>query len=114
MRGGPLPEPDPVVAAAVRAAFGGKKKAPLAVTARDRLGAWMSDGLFAAAFGARGRPGSPPAMLALVTALQMAENLTDRQAADAVRARLDWKYALGLSLDDPGFDHTVLSEFRTR
>ena len=42
------------------------------------------------------------------------ENLTDRQAADAVRSRLDWKYALSLELTDPGFDHTVLSEFRTR
>ena len=110
----PLPEPDPVVAAAVRAAFGGKKKAPLAVMMRDRLGAWMNDDLFAAAFGTRGRPGLPPAQLAVVTVLQMAENLTDRQAAEAVAARLDWKYALGLRLDDPGFDHTVLSEFRAR
>src|SRR5438094_9508775 len=42
------------------------------------------------------------------------ENLTDRQAADAVRSRLDWKYALSLEVTDPGFDHTVLSEFRTR
>jgi hypothetical protein len=72
MRAVPLPEPDPVVAAAVRAAFG--KKAPLAVAVRDRLGPWMTDELFAAAFGARGRPGYPPAMLALGTALQMAEN----------------------------------------
>jgi len=42
------------------------------------------------------------------------ENLTDRQAADAVRSRLDWKYCLSLELTDAGFDHTVLSEFRTR
>jgi transposase len=42
------------------------------------------------------------------------EALSDRQAADAVRARIDWKYALGLELTDSGFDHTVLSEFRTR
>jgi transposase len=40
--------------------------------------------------------------------------LSDRQAADAVRGRIDWKYALGLSLIDPGFDHAVLSEFRSR
>jgi transposase len=46
--------------------------------------------------------------------LQYAENLSDRQAADAVRGRIDWKYALGLELSDPGFDSTVLSEFRTR
>jgi transposase len=44
----------------------------------------------------------------------MAENLTDRQAAEAVRDRLSWAYALGLSLEDTGFDHTVLCEFRTR
>jgi transposase len=43
-----------------------------------------------------------------------AEGLSDRQAADAVRSRLDWQYALSLELTDPGFDHTVLSEFRTR
>jgi transposase len=42
------------------------------------------------------------------------ENLTDRQAADAVRGRIDWKYALGLELTDPGFDFSVLSEFRSR
>ena len=114
MREVPLPEPDPVVAAAVRAMFAGKRKAPLAVTMRDRLGEWMTDGLFAPAFGARGRPGQPPARLAMVTVLQMAENLTDRQAAEAVRTRLDWKYALGLPLDDAGFDFSVLSEFRAR
>ncbi|MER5402392.1 transposase [Streptomyces sp. NPDC002599] len=55
-----------------------------------------------------------PAQLALVSVLQYAENLTDRQAADAVRCRLDWKYCLGLELDDPGFDFTVLSEFPGR
>ena len=57
----------------------------------------MADDLFAAAFGARGRPGWPPSRLALVTVLQFAENLTDRQAAEAVRTRLDWQYALGLA-----------------
>jgi transposase len=74
----------------------------------------MTDGLFASAFGTRGRPGEPPARLALVTVLQMTENLGDRQAAEAVRTRLDWKYALGLPLDDAGFDFSVLSEFRSR
>jgi len=113
MRAVPLPDPDPVVAAAIRKKYAGKK-APLAVTMRDRLGEWMTDDLFAAAFGARGRPGQPPARLAMVTVLQMAENLTDRQAAEAVATRLDWQYALGLALDEPGFDHSVLSEFRGR
>ena len=58
MRAVPLPEPDPVVAAAVRAMFAGKRKAPLAVTMRDRLGEWMTDELFAGAFGVRGGRGS--------------------------------------------------------
>jgi transposase len=62
----------------------------------------------------RGRPGISPGQLALVTVLQFAGNLTDRQAADAVRARIDWKYALGLELTDSGFDHTVLTGFRQR
>jgi transposase len=53
-------------------------------------------------------------MLALATVLQYLEGLSDRQAADAVQGRIDWKYALRLSLTDPGFDHTVLSEFRSR
>ncbi len=63
---------------------------------------------------ARGRPGWSPSRLALVTVLQRAENLTGRQAAEAVRTRIDWQYLLGLAWDDPGFDHTVLAEFRTR
>ena len=113
MRAVPLPEPDPVVAAAIRGKYA-RKRAPLAVTMRDRLGEWMADELFAVAFGARGRPGQPPARLAMVTVLQMAEDLTDRQAAEAVETRLDWQYALGLRLDEPGFHHSVLSEFRDR
>jgi transposase len=59
-------------------------------------------------------PARAPWRLALVTVFQFMEHLTDRQAADAVRSRLDWKYALSLDLTDPGFDHTVLSEFRSR
>jgi transposase len=91
-----------------------KTPRPLAVLIRDRLGQWLDDEAFAAAFGTRGKPGWSPSRLALVTVLQRAENLPDRQAADAVRVRLDWKYLLGLPVDDPGFDHTVLSEFRNR
>jgi transposase len=109
----PWPEPDPQVAAAIKAMYGSRKtERPLAVEIRDRLGQWLADEDFAAAFGIRGRPGWAPSRLALVTVLQRAEKLTDRLAAEAVRARLDWKYLLGLSLDDPGFDHTVLAEFR--
>ena len=55
--------------------------------------------------------GVSPARLALVSVLQHAENLTDRQAARAVACRIDWKYALGKELTAPGFDHSVLSEF---
>jgi transposase len=110
----PWPEPDPLIAAAIAAKYSGKRPRPLAVLIRDRLGEWLGDEDFAAAFGIRGRPGWSPSRLALVTMLQRAENLTDRQAAEAVRTRIDWQYLLGLPLDDPGFDHTVLAEFRGR
>jgi transposase len=112
----PWPEPDPQVAAAVRVMYYGSRKTepPLAVAVRDRLGEWLHDADFASAFGVRGRPGWSPSRLALVTVLQRAENLTDRMAAEAVRTRLDWKYLLGLALDDPGFDHSVLPEFRAK
>lgn len=69
---------------------------------------------FAALFPTRGQPAAAPGRLALISLLQFAENLSDRQAAHAVRSRIDWKYLLGLELTDTGCDHTVLSEFRTR
>lgn len=62
----------------------------------------------------KGQPAAAPWRLALVTLLQFAESLSDRQAADAVRSRIDWKYLLGLPLSYAGFDSTVLSEFRSR
>ena len=49
-----------------------------------------------------------------MTVLQFAEGLSDRQAAEAVRARINWKYLLGLELGDPGFHYSVLCEFRGR
>lgn len=61
-----------------------------------------------------GQPAASPWRLALICVMQFVENLSDRQAADAVRARIDWKYALSLSLTDSGFDFSILSEFRTR
>jgi transposase len=94
-----------------RAAF---PKGCLAMRARDVLGPLFTDEQFAVLFAARERPAWSPARLALVLVLQFVEGLTDRQAADAVRARLDWKYALGLDLCDPGFDASVLTEFRGR
>jgi transposase len=109
----PWPKPAEVIVAAVRAKYAWRE-APLAVQVRDRFGELFPDVEFESAFAGRGRPGWSPGRLALVTVLQMAEGLTDRQAAEAVRERLSWQYALGLDLDDPGFDHTVLSEFRAR
>src|SRR5262245_32683816 len=81
---------------------------------RDHLGMVYTDDRFAALFAVRGRPAETPWRLALVTVLQFAEGLSDRQAADAVRGRIDWKYALGLALDDKGFHYSVLCEFRAR
>lgn len=81
---------------------------------RDALGTIYQDQAFAHLFPDNGRPAQAPWRLALITVLQFAEELPDRQAADAVRGRIDWKYLLGLALDDPGFDFTVLSDFRAR
>ena len=94
-----------------RAAF---RKGSLYLRLRDELGTLYTDEDFAALYPSQGRPTLPAWRLALVTVMQFLENLSDRQAADAVRARIDWKYALGLELTDPGFDFSVLSEFRTR
>jgi transposase len=107
----PWPEVPAGTAKIARRAF---RKGSLAMRARDELGAWCSDEGFHGLYGTRGAPGISPAQLAMVTVLQFTENLTDRQAADAVRGRLDWKYCLGLALDDEGFDFSVLSEFRSR
>ena len=108
------PQPAPEIAAAIRAMYRGKRQAPLPVQVRDRLGELFADAAFTEAFGVRGKPGWSPGRLALITVLQMVEDLTDRQAAEALRCDLAWKYCLGLALDDPGVDHTVLSEFRSR
>jgi transposase len=94
-----------------RAAF---PKGCLAMRARDALGPLFTDEQFVELFAARGRPAWSPARLALVLVLVFVEGLTDRQAADAVRGRLDWTYALGLDLSDPGVDASVLTEFRAR
>lgn len=81
---------------------------------RDELGNIFADEQFAELYSTRGQPGLVPWRLALVTVMQFMENLSDRQAAEAVRARIDWKYALGLELTDKGFHYSVLSEFRGR
>ncbi|WP_406190407.1 transposase [Streptomyces sp. NBC_01017] len=81
---------------------------------RDHLAEVFDDALFAGAFPGRGAPARAPALLALVTVLQFTENLTGRQAAEAARDRLSWKYALGAELSDTGFDFCALSRFRAR
>jgi len=80
----------------------------------DNLGPLFSDSEFAELFSWQGQAGISPGLLAMVTVMQYMEGLTDRQAAEAVRGRIDWKYALGLALTDPGFDHSILSCFRGR
>jgi transposase len=104
----PIPEETVRVA---RAAF---PKGNVFMRMRDALGPIYSNPQFVHLFSQTGQPAEAPARLALVLVMQFAEGLADRQAADAVRSRIDWKYALGLELTDPGFDYSVLSEFRTR
>jgi len=81
---------------------------------RDLLGGFVRDHDLDRVYLLRGRPVEAPWRMALVTVLQFREGLSDRQAADAVRSRIDWTCALSLELTDPGFDYSVLSEFRTR
>jgi len=104
----PIPE---MTARIAKAAF---PKGNLYLRLRDELGTLYTDKDFAALYPKRGQPGLPAGRLALVTVMQFLENLSDRQAAEAVRARIDWKYALGMELTDTGFDFSVLSEFRDR
>jgi transposase len=89
-------------------------KGALAMRMRDLLGPVFADEAYVAAYGVRGRPGISPGQLMMVTVLQFVEDLPDRQAAEAVAGRIDWKYCLGLPLDHSGFDFSVLSEFRAR
>ena len=81
---------------------------------RDELGTIYDDAHFADLFPPQGRPAEAPWRLALVTVLQFADDLSDRQAAEAVRDRLAWKYLLGLELTDQGFHFSILSDFRAR
>src|SRR6266567_1206934 len=81
---------------------------------RDQFGEIYEDQSFASLFSTRGQPAEAPWRLALVCIFQFMEGLTDRQAAEAVEPRIDWKYALSLELSDPGFDFSVLSKFRAR
>jgi transposase len=107
-------KPDPIPEETARVARAAFPDGNLYVRMREALDAIYADEDFADLFPTRGRPAEAPWRLALVTIFQFAEHLSDRAAADAVRGRIDWKYALSLELTDAGFDHTVLSEFRTR
>lgn len=100
-----------LTAEVARAAF---PKGNVLLKVRDELGPIYDDERFAALYPALGQPAVSPGRLAMVTVLQFMEDLTDREAAEAVRSRIDWKYLLGLELHDPGFDYSVLSEFRQR
>lgn len=104
----------PIPADTARIARAANPKGTLAMWLRDELGAIYTDEEFADVYPERGQPALAPWRLALVTLVQYAEDLTDRQAAEAVRTRLDWKYLLGLELTDPGFDASVLTEWRAR
>ncbi|MFJ5802355.1 transposase [Streptomyces decoyicus] len=103
-----------IPALTVRVTRAGNPRGTTAMWIRDRLDGLFSDEDFTAWYPRDGRPGLSPAQPATVCVLQYALNLSDRQAAEAVRCRIDFKYALGLELEDPGFHHSVLSDFRDR
>lgn len=107
----PIPAVPEDTVRVARAAF---PKGNLYLKMRDELGTFYTDADFDTLFSKRGQPAFSPWRLALVTVMQFVEGLSDRQAAEAVRARIDWKYALSLELTDTGFDFSVLSEFRAR
>src|SRR3989440_11055514 len=107
----PIPPVSEEIACVAHAVF---PRGNVFMQVRDTLGTIYTDEAFADLFPTHGQPAEAPWRLALVTVFQFMENLTDRQAADAVRDRLAWEYALSLELIDAGFDHTVLSEFRSR
>jgi len=107
LKANPIPPVPEVPACVARAAF---PHGNVLMHLRDRLGVIYTDEAFADLFPTHGQPAFAPWRLALVTIFQFMEGLTDRQAADAVRDRLAWKYALSLELTDPGFDQSVLSE----
>jgi len=107
----PVPPVPEITARAAHAAF---PKGHCYLTLRDELGTIFTDDMFADLFPTVGRPAEAPWWLALVTIVQFAEGLSDRDVADAVRDRITLKYLLGLEYDDPGFDYSILSRFRDR
>ena len=108
-----LPVP-PVPEETLRTALAAFPKGNIYLQIRDTLGSIYIDEDFIDLFAIKGQPAQSPWRLALICIMQYLENLSDRQAAEAVRGRIDWKYALSLPLEDCGFDFSVLSEFRQR
>ena len=109
------PQPIPAIPEeTIRVARAVLPKSNVFLRMRDELGTVCTDEDFRDLFPTRGQPAEAPWRLALVTLMQYAEGLTDRQAADAVCTRIDWKYVLSLELTDSGFDFAVLCEFRSR
>jgi transposase len=109
------PEPiGPIPQETARVAKAACPKGSTFIKMRDVLGVLFQDETFVDLFPHDGQPALAPWRLALVTLMQFAEGLADRQAAEAVRTRIDWKYALGLELENEGFDFSVLCEFRAR
>jgi transposase len=106
--------PEEIPAQTVEVARAAFPKGNIYMNLRDEFEAIYQDEQFQKLYPQRGQPSEAPWRLALVTLMQFMENLTDRQTADAVRGRIDWKYALGLELTDPGFHYSILCEFRTR
>ena len=99
----------------VRVAKAALEKGNIYISIYEQLGQLYEDQDFRKLYPARcGKLAFSPAKLALITIMQFAEGLSDRQAASSVRTRIDWKYILGLELTDSGIDHSILSEFRSR
>ena len=105
---------DPIPAPTIRVARAAFPKGHPYLTLRDEMGMIFQDDDFLDLSAQEGQPGLAPWRLAWVTIMPCRETLSDRQAAEAVRARIDWQYFLGLELTDPGFDFSVLSAFRDR
>lgn len=104
----------PIPAETVRIAQAAFPKGTLCIRLRDTVGTISTDDVVVDVFSSTGRPAEAPWRLALVSIVQYVEDLSDRQAAYAVRARSDWTYVLGLELTDSGFDCSILSDFRAR
>jgi transposase len=111
LRAEPVPPIPAQTARVARAAF---SEGTVQTRLRDELDVLYGDQDFQGLFAVVGRPAVAPWRLAMVLVMQVMEGLSDRQAAQAVRTRIDWKYALSLELEDGGFDYSVLSEFRDR